>query len=165
MGEIFIINDRRFAIFFRSCGLLIALVGLLINMGFFRGEFAANMLMYYTIQSNILALVLFGVLLIKTLEGFRLEGKYGKTGYFPRFEMVCVFDLLLTLIAYWVLLAPVSSSMGHGLRLWSFGNLCVHLITPALCLIDYALFAESGHLKYRDVYAILIYPLVNTPMS
>jgi len=73
--------------------------------------------------------------------------------------MVCVVDLLVTLIVYWTLLAPGAFSMSENAKLWSFGNLSVHLFTPLLCLIDYILFAESGSLKYSDVYAILIFPL------
>lgn len=115
--------------------------------------------MYYTIQCNILALTMFGVLLICTVMNYRRNGSKGKTGYFARFEMVCVIDLLLTMIVYWLLLAPGAFNMGSDFGLWSFGNLSVHFITPLLCLIDYILFAEPHHLKYRDVYAILIYPL------
>ena len=57
------------------------------------------------------------------------------------------------------MLAPQSFSMDANTNLFTLSNLTVHLITPLLCLVDYVLFADSGHLKYRDVYAVLIYPL------
>lgn len=115
--------------------------------------------MYYTIQSNILALVLFGILFAKTVMAYRQDGRFGKTGYFPRFEMICAVDLLLTFFVYWLVLVPQAFSMGGDNGLFSFGNLSVHLVTPLLCFADYILFAEPHHLKYRDVYGILIFPL------
>jgi uncharacterized membrane protein YhdT len=115
-------------------------------------------LMYYTIQSNILALFMFGLLLIKTIRCYVQEGKYGETGFFARFEMVCVIDLLLTMLVYWVLLAPGAFNMGSEYAVFTFANFSVHLLAPLFCLIDYILFTESGHLKYRDVYAIVIFP-------
>ena len=154
------IQDRRVAVIFRFISFLIALAGLLLHMNIFIGEFFHWRLMYYTIQSNILALFMFGLLLIKTIIGYAREGKYGKTGFFARFEMVCVVDLLLTLIVYWALLAPGVSGLGDEFKILSFHNFSVHLITPLLCLIDYILFTESGHLKYKDVYAITIFPLL-----
>jgi hypothetical protein len=102
---------------------------------------------------------MFDLLFAKTLKSFLRDGKHGKTGHLARFEMVCSVDLLLTLIVFWFLLAPGIFNMGAELYLFSFENLAVHMITPLLCLIDYFLFAEHGHLKYRDVYAILIFPL------
>jgi hypothetical protein len=73
--------------------------------------------------------------------------------------MVCVIDVLLTLIVYWVMLVPSMPSAGPGSEIFAFNNLTVHLIVPLLCLADYALFTRPGHLKYRDVYYVVIYPL------
>lgn len=153
------IKDRRFAIVFRSAAFLITLFGLLMHMGILDGSFTLSPLAYYTIQSNILALFLFGLLLVKTILCYRQDGTYGKTGFFPRFEMICAVDLLLTFFVYWLLLAPGAFSMGGDYSLFSFDNLSVHLFTPLLCFADYILFAEPHHLKYRDIYGILIFPL------
>lgn len=153
------IQNRIAALVFRVGGFLFALVGLLTHIDIFSGNLNVGLFMYYTIQSNILALIMFGILAIRTIKGLREDGKWGTTSYFARFEMICVIDLLLTLIVYWVLLAPQTFSMAGDFTLFTFDNLSVHLITPALCLIDYILFTKSSHLKYRDVYYVLIYPL------
>ncbi len=153
------IQNRLTATIFRGASFLFALIGLLEQMGIFRGKFSLASFMYYTIQSNLLAFIMFGILLVRTIKGLKEDGIHGRAGYFTRFEMVCTVDLLLTFIVYWVLLAPRSFSMNGGFNLWTFGNLAVHMITPLLCLVDYILFAETGRIKYRDVYAILIYPL------
>lgn len=152
------IRNRLFALIFRICAFVFALVGVLSHVNLASG-FNPGMFMYYTIQSNWLAVILFGLLVYRTAKGLKQDGKTGNAGYFARFEMVCVIDLLLTLIVYWAMLAPQAFAMGSEFSLWTFENLSVHMVTPLLCLVDYLLFAPSGHMKYRDVYYVLIYPL------
>ncbi len=143
------IKNRIVALVFRLAAFLLILLGLLDNFGVFRGRFLPGALMYYTILSNLLALVLFGVLVVATLR---------QTAH-PRLEFVVVANLLLTLAVYWLLLAPSMFSMGQGGGNWTFTNLSVHLITPLACLLDYLLFAPRHRLKYRDVYLMLLFPL------
>jgi len=127
-------------------------------MGFFAGNFWPGILAFYTMQSNILAIILFAMLTIKTIGGLR-EGAKGEAGYFARFEMVCTINVMLTFIVYWVLLAPTLFTMVEEYSLWTFDNLAVHAITPLLCLVDYILFTSPRHLKYRDIYCVCIFPL------
>ena len=162
------IKDRRIALALRLVFLITAVSGFLSMMGlFFTGGFRGGTLAYYTMQSNILAIVLFIMLTVRTAIGLR-EGKTGKTGYFARFEMVCTVDIMLTFIVFWVLLAPTVFTMVDDYPMWSFENLAVHAITPLLCLLDYILFSEPRHLKYRDVYFVCIFPfayLVGTSLA
>ena len=153
------IHNRRVAAIFRGAAMAFSLVGLLAQMGVFEGHFRIASFMYYTIQSNLLAFILFVILFARTVKGLKQDGEYGEAGYFSRFEMVCTVDLLLTFLVYWVLLVPQSFSMDGDMNLWTFTNLAVHLITPLLCLVDYVLFAQPRRLQYKDVYAVVIYPL------
>lgn len=150
------IHDRMAALIFRGLSFIVIFWGLSSHIGLFSGTLSPGIFMYYTVQSNILALVLFGMLIVRTAGRYRSLGRVGKTGYMARFEMVCVVDLMLTLVVYWSMLAPGEFSSDGGL--FTFDNLAVHLITPLLCLADYILFTDSGHLKYRDTFAILIFP-------
>ena len=151
------IKDRRFALAFRAASMLFALVNLLSAMGVLKGKMYQGILMYYTMQSNILVILLFGALAVRTGIDLRKE-RIGSAGYFARFEMVCVIDILLTFVVYWTLLAPGYSAADGEYSLWSFDNLAVHGITPLLCLLDYAMFSQPRHLKYRDIYCVLIFP-------
>jgi len=153
------IKNKIFALVFRAASLLFAIIGLLVITGVFRGNFQPKMLVYYTIQSNILVVVLFAMLTVRTALGLR-EVKNGNSGYFARFEMVCAIDIMLTFFVYWTLLAPNLFSMYENYSLWEFGNLVVHGVTPLLCLLDYILFTQARHLKYRDVYYVVIFPLI-----
>lgn len=150
------IKNRQIVLIYRCLCFIFILAVLCVHIGIFIGEFSPGSIMYYTVQSNLLALIMFGTLLYKSTKVSSGGRKYIREDYYARFEVVCVMDLLLTLVVYWALLAPNS---GSGYNLWNFDNLAVHLITPLMCLADYILFSEWGHMKYRDVYAVLIYPL------
>ena len=148
------VQNRRFALAFRLIVLLFAIAGVLAQIGVFKGSVAFGTFMYYTIQSNLLVIVLFAMLVIRTAKSLK-DGTRGSSGWFPRFEMVCTVNVLVTFIVFWALLAQMMSAS----YLFSFENLAVHTITPLLCLIDYLLFTKARHLKYRDVHYTCIYPL------
>ena len=149
------IQNKKVALVFRIAAFIIATAGLLDLLGVFHGVFYSNVLYYYTAQSNIMAIVLFLLLIVKTICGIRKDNESGPC-YFPRFSMICTINVLLTFVVFWVLLVPQLAGI---LPLWTFSNLAVHAITPLLCLADYILFVEPRHLKYRDVYYVVIFPL------
>ena len=152
------VKDKRIALVFRVAVLVIAVTGFLTMMGVFGGGWNFGVLAFYTLQSNILVIVLFIMLIIRTVIGLR-EDTLGDVGYFSRFEMVCVINIMLTFLVYWVLLAPRVFMMVDDFPIWTYANLAVHGFTPLLCLLDYILFTQPGHLKYRDVYYVCIFPL------
>ena len=147
------IKNKAVALVYRFASLLFAIAGIFSLLGVFDGQWHGTTLFFYTAQSNILAVALFVMLTAKTIKGIR--GKDENACYFPRFSMVVVIDILVTFFVYWILLAPTL----EGMEQWTFFNLSVHAVTPLLCLIDYILFTKPRHLKYRDVYAVVIYPI------
>jgi hypothetical protein len=148
---------KNHSLYFRVLALIFVIVGLMVHLHVFYGTFRPSQLMYYTLQSNVLAAILFFFLIysdIKTLK----NGSTEKTkDLINRFEIICVIDLLLTLLVYWILLAP--KDFARGDNLFRFVNLAVHFITPMLCVVDYFIFAERSRVKYKDVYYSLIFPL------
>ena len=157
------IKSKKIALIYRCFALIIAITGLLDLLGVFQGEFHHYVLYYYTSQSNIMGIILFTLLLIKTISGIRESSKSNDSisskntaCYFPRFSMVCSINILLTLVVFWVLLVPQLQGI---IPLWTYSNLATHAFTPLLCLIDYILFSEPRRLKYRDVYYVMIFPL------
>ncbi|MDR1089147.1 MAG: Pr6Pr family membrane protein [Coriobacteriales bacterium] len=152
------IQDRRIALVLRVIFAVLTLMGLFSYIGVFQGTFRPSLLMYYTIQSNILALGLFLGLAVRTAWGIRQSGVKGSAGYAPRFELVCTIDLLLTLVVFWVMLAPSMFTMGDPSGLATYENYQVHLLTPLFCLIDWVLFAPSRTLRFRNLFLIYIFP-------
>ena len=155
------VKSKKVALLYRIASLLIATAGLLDLLGVFQGNFYTGVLYYYTAQSNIMAIVLFIMLTVRTITGLH-KGNEKSAGYFPRFSMICSIDILLTFIVFWVLLVP---QLAGTFPLWTFSNLAVHAITPLLCLFDYILFAEPRRLKYRDVYYVTIFPICYVVIS
>ncbi|MCL2002469.1 MAG: Pr6Pr family membrane protein [Oscillospiraceae bacterium] len=150
------IQNRRFALAYRAGACLFAVAGLLKQIGVFSGTVSFRTFMYYTIQSNLLAVTLFAYLAVKTAGSLR-EGAYGNAGWRPRLGMVCAVNVFLTFVVFWALLVPQGITSEY---LLSFENLAVHAVTPLLCLFDYILFAPAGRLKYRDVYYVCLFPLL-----
>ena len=148
------IQNKRFALAYRTCAVLFAAIGLLKQIGAFEGKVNFGSFMFYTIQSNLLAVILFAFLVIRTGQSLR-KGLQGGAGRDTRLGMVCAVDLLVTMVVFWVLLAPEVSVA----YLWTFDNIAVHAVTPLLCLFDYILFSEPQRLKYQDVYYVCIYPI------
>jgi len=149
------IKNKKIALGFRIAALLTATAGLLDLLGIFQGNFYSGVLYYYTAQSNIMAIVLFIMLTVKTVTGLRDDNKKSAC-YLPRFSMICTINVLLTFFVFWILLVPQLIGI---LPLWTFSNLAVHAITPLLCLADYIMFSEPRRLKYRDVYYVVIFPI------
>jgi hypothetical protein len=154
------VRNKHVALGFRVAALLLVLLGLMAHLGLLEGRFRAGALMYYTVQSNILAVVLFLVLVRSSIRVISTKEESGTRGTLALFEMVCVIDLLLTFIVYWTLLAPEDIAAGNASVLWKFDNLTVHFFTPMLCLLDYFLFAVPTLSRLRDLFYALIFPLL-----
>jgi len=152
------IKNKNFAFVFRLAALMIALIGLLSRIGVFKGTLSFDSFMFYTIQSNLLAVVLFIYLSVRTAMSLKAGFKSNlqdNPDWHPRLVMIVAVDLLVTLIVFWALLTPVVPAS----YLWTFENITIHTLTPLLCLLDFILFSERGRLKYRDVYFACIFPV------
>jgi len=148
------IKSKRFALVFRSGALILALAGLLKQIGVFQGIISFHTFMFYTIQSNLLAVVLFTYLTVRTAMSLKTD-LHGNVGWKPRLGMIIAVDLLVTMVVFWALLTPVVPAS----YLWTFENIVIHTLTPLLCLFDFILFSQPRSLKYRDVYYVCIFPV------
>ena len=149
------VKNKLIALIYRVIALVVISIGLARQFGFFHGYVSFYTFQFYTIQSNLLAIIMFTMLIPCNVNGLR-EGIRGSAVYFTRFRMVCSVNLLLTFFVFWLLLAPNLPIF----YLLSIDNMLIHLIAPLLCLIDYILFSETGKLKYRDAYFTCIFPYI-----
>ncbi|MFA5449029.1 MAG: Pr6Pr family membrane protein [Clostridia bacterium] len=152
------IKDRLFALIYRLFATVVTIMGILVTVGVFGGITAgAKAFLYYTLQSNMLALALFIYLAARSGYDLIKNGRFGSAGYVPRFEAMVMIAITLTMFVFWGMLAPMAGEMWGYLS--SFGNLAVHTFVPVLVIVDYVLFPESGHLTKRDPWLCLIIPL------
>ena len=148
----------QFALVYRIIAFIIAVTGFFVIAGVTQGAFNSGIMMYYTMQSNLIGIIMLGILVIKTIRDMR-NNQSSHPGYYPQLMMVVSITLFITFLVFWVMLAPLMFTMTTDFDLWSFGNLAVHTYTPLLVLFDYVLFSPPRHLKYSHIYYIAIYPI------
>lgn len=154
-------ENRLFALIYRTVASLLVLTGLLMNFNVFNNKpFTLAGLVYYTIQSNILVLLLFIGLLIYTIIDYYKNGKNGSSSYLRRTKGFIMTAIILTFLVFWLVLAPTAFSMDGGSNyLGSIQNNLVHTITPLLLIIDWILFDYGKQFKKHDPYLWMIIPI------
>lgn len=150
---------KRYTLYFRLAAFIFALSGVLDTIGVFKGELDVVSFFAYTTQSNVLVTILFGVLLLKTIF-FKISNDNSAVtkksfGFYPKTSAFVTMGILVTLLVFWTILAPVN----RHYPIFSFNNMSVHLITPLLMLTDYFIFNERGKLRIRDIFYSLIIPI------
>ncbi|MDR1697436.1 MAG: Pr6Pr family membrane protein [Erysipelotrichaceae bacterium] len=150
---------------FRLIALIITLSGLIVAT-FPSGVFTPDVYFYYTNLSNVLVLVFFLLLVIKSAEDLIRNKDKVKTSYYERFAFIVLIDIMLTFLVYWVLLAPKTLATPNGTsKLFSYSNLTVHAIVPILVIIDYFIFIRPKAPSFRYVFLTWVFPLSYTIMS
>ena len=152
------IKKRKTALAFRLVSTCVAIAGILAIM-FIGGKFSLTTLLFYTLMSNIAVLIYFVITACFTYRDLLKDGPMGEVSYFPKISMFLAVDILLTLLVYWVLLAPQSFAMGSDYPIFSFANITVHTVTPLLMIVDYLIFNKRRVLKFYHSFYVLIFPL------
>ncbi|WP_405218998.1 Pr6Pr family membrane protein [Agrococcus sp. Ld7] len=110
---------------------------------------AVNYLSFFTVESNILSLVLLGMLVAAQLGGPRLG---------RRFDV-----LLLGATSYMVVTGIVYNALMRGIELppaatLDWANEVLHLIAPLWMVIDRIASTRESELRWRDVGTVLLFP-------
>ena len=112
---------------------------------------------YYTLQSNVICLIAFVIVLILEL----LDRQY-KTDIYYLIKGGLVITIAITAIIYHIALAPGGFQMDalqNSISNKMLANFLVHTVSPLLVLLDYILFDEKGHFKFFYPILWLIQPL------
>ncbi|MDR0684570.1 MAG: hypothetical protein LBF83_05535 [Spirochaetaceae bacterium] len=156
-------QNRIFVITFRACSLLFAAWGIMAITGTFKNAFNPVALLAYTVQTNILAAIFFGILLTRTIfhtvgRGVGDVSSEKPYSFFPQLSAFVTLAIFVTMLVFWFILAP-ATVQGAGVgRLLTLDNLAVHLVTPLLMLADYVLLTERGKLKNYDPLLCAVIP-------
>jgi hypothetical protein len=145
-----------FALCYRSVAFVASLAGVLDTVGVFRGNIKGEMLLFYTTESNVFVVLMFGALLARTAIAIKKEGRLGPSSYFERLSAIVTLAITVTMLIFWGLLAPTITDMAF---LLSWANLQIHLLTPLLMLVDYFLFTQAGKMKKQDPWFFALIPL------
>lgn len=123
------------------------LTGLVLNL--VQSSNPASLISYYTIQSNLVCLVLFTILLILEIRGLSAPapGAWRNSPWLSLFKGGCTVYILLTFLVYNFVLAPGIAELSTSYQLYSLQDLLVHYFSPLMVLLDYFLFDRKGRFK------------------
>lgn len=139
--------------------ILAAVVGqLVVSLGFWAergdpdiGQNLVNFFSFFTIQSNLLAMVVLGVLVAAQLGRPRIGRRFDVL-------LLCATTyMVVTGVVYNILLRGIELPQGSTLG-WS--NEVLHLVAPLWMLLDWLLSPRRRELRWRDLGVVAIYPLV-----
>jgi hypothetical protein len=120
---------------------------LVLEFGFLEGRADWYILNYYTLLSNIACLLFFAA-------GLK-SGGFAEAWH-PRAEGAITFCIAVTGIVYAALLAPADIAEGS---FWTFENLVVHYVGPAMVVVDWLMFSPRGRIRATDPLLWLAMPL------
>jgi hypothetical protein len=155
-------NNRVVILCYRAVAFILCLIGLLDTTGVFRGTFNGEMLLFYTTDSNILVLIMFGILIVKTIGDIKEKGIVGSSSHYERLSAIVSLAITVTMILFWFLLTPTIEDPAF---LFSYLNLQIHLFTPLLMLFDFFFFTVPGKFKKQDPWFFALIPLVYFGMA
>ena len=149
-------KERKVSIIFKLLVVISLLAGILLNM--VHTTSISAILSYYTLQSNIVCLIMFLGIMIAIMS----KNNYRTNSIYYLLKGGTIMAILITGITYQIALAPNNFYMDISYtmrteRYWA--NLLVHVISPILVLLDYVLFDEKGNFKYYYPIIWLFLPL------
>lgn len=153
------LKDRLYACFFRVITFFIGAITLIYDFGVFNGTFKGTNLLYFTIISNLLCIILFLSLTLKTVIEYIKDGRYGTTSVSPHIKGCTIICILLTMIVYHFILIP------HALKINPYQILkipdCIfHYVMPFMTLLDWIIFDEKDGFKWYDPLLWIILPYI-----
>lgn len=141
---------RSIALVYRVIALALIVTGIVRITGLFSGEPVWNSLLFYTVQSNVLCLVWMAVLIWATVRDLAQRGGRGFSTPSPRVGGAVMMAITVTMLVYLIVLVPASFVQNSNYEPFSFTDNLIHIITPCLILVDWALFTPKGSFRRFD---------------
>jgi hypothetical protein len=154
-------ENRVIACIFRCLALLISSYGLIVMLVITSSPLQ---IFYFTIQTNIFAIVLFIALVPGTAMQIRKSGTRGSVfSVDPVLQVGVAFFITITMVIYWTLLSGQSfdmSKLPFPPILFQSSNYILHTVTPVFVILDWILFLPHGKLTKKAGLLYLLYPLL-----
>ncbi|HFI0578920.1 TPA: Pr6Pr family membrane protein [Streptococcus suis] len=112
-------------------------------------KYGIGMLMYYTVQSNLLVSV-FAVYTVYAMT----KGADLQTSKFLRLKAAVTMSIMITCVVYHFMLAPIADDF------WRVENMLCHYIVPVYFLLDTLLVDQQGQYKWFDPIWWTILPVL-----
>jgi len=141
---------RNYRIAFRSTLVLCGVLGVILN--FFSMQSFVTSVSFYTVQSNIVCIIFFSMLIVRDFKKIS-NGKLYST--VKGGVTICI--LLTFIVAHFVLRAVIPGELEKVFFGWA--NVFAHYAAPLMTLADYILFDEKGRYRFTDPLLWIIAPV------
>lgn len=131
--------------------------GLWFGLGLTHGFCDFSRFVYYTFLSNLLCLIFFAAAVIYTAKRLITGGASGDATPWPRLKCGLTVIISITLLVYWLVLAPRLTSSQY--TPYTPDNLLLHYVTPLMVIADWFLFDRKDGYKRMDPVLWLAGPL------
>ncbi|HFI0457299.1 TPA: Pr6Pr family membrane protein [Streptococcus suis] len=112
-------------------------------------KYGIGMLMYYTVQSNLLVSVFAVYMVYAMYKGLDLQ-----SAKFLRIKAAVTMSIMITCVVYHFMLAPIADDF------WRVENMLCHYIVPVYFLLDTLLVDQKGQYKWFDPIWWTILPVL-----
>lgn len=150
------INARPMALAYRLIALGLILTGIIRYSDVLTGTPDWSTLLFYTMVSNLIALVWMLLLVVRTLRDLGRHGIRGTSTPSPRWSAAVMMAITVTMLIYLVVLVPTRFQDGDS-DIFSLTDNLIHIVTPCLMIGDWLLFVPKGALQRFDP---LLWPLI-----
>ncbi len=132
--------------------------GLVLTFGLDKGMFNPAMLVYYTLQSNLVIVVAYGFLIIRSLMQSIRSHKVEAVDYSPNIMGALTIMIVVTGLIFNFILAHQSGS--GGLSAGSLSNFLVHTFTPLAVFADWLVFVPKRRLSRLAPFYWIVIPML-----
>lgn len=150
---------RPLAVITRIATVFVAVWALWLLLGVGTPQFSLAGFAYYTSLTNLLGLVWALIVLGVTVGRVTRSGWRGSASVAPRTGAAVAAAIFITMLIYLVILAPTAFTMDTGYEPFTLSDNLVHIVVPTLVILDWALYAKKGQLRWFDplLWALIPY--------
>ncbi len=154
------ISNTYIVFFYRLIYIFICVNGLKRHFFPFSIKKSMRMFSYFTIQTNILCLLLFIILLMDTIKEFYLpESKTTIRKKHQKLRGMIIMSITVVFFAYNFVLKYSGFSMAHDISYHiTVNDIYVHYLIPIMTITDWILFEEKNSFTFTDPFIWLLLP-------
>lgn len=153
-----IARSRILAFGDRAVAALVIVIGIARVSGLWTASPNWSAFLYYTVLSNVLCLGWMVLSALATLRDAQHDGWSGTSTPSPRAAAAVMQTITVTMLIYLFVLAPALFTQPGAYRPFTLTDDLVHIVTPILVIIDWALFVPKGHLRRHDPLLWVLIP-------
>ena|GEM_PF-2733870 len=145
---------------FHGLIVLVGLIGVLVQAGVFEGKFSADVFSFFAVCTNIAVVIIYGLMLYRDVCMLKGRPERGiEVSSFFYGGMLTSILLVCFIYTFMFVPAHISGKVIGTPNLFSFSDILLHYIAPALVVADYILFRKKATMKWSYSLWWFIYPI------